>query len=765
MRRRRLADLAARRLRVRVRIGFPLVRADVHVLARIVRRGWGGLPRLFAARYLGTGIAPYDHHVYTRLLGAAGIGYTHPLAFRPSSIQTDVDTTQGSNSHHLGFTWFDDEVATSATVPTMAPGTIRVVPSFSGNQQFDCPGNAAGCTGSVRMLSERDESVTYDECGKVLFHSVAYLDPAGGPALESDEETKTYTVRSCPEHFLQSDVLTSTTPAASVTRTTRFTPDTSSNPTTGLATGEIQTVEVEPDGDASMHLIRTLGRDARGRLESVSDQDVATGETRTTGYLYEDADGVYVTTTNYPPTASAALSTRIWRHPGLGVVVETDDPNQLAAANTYDTFGRLLSQTRADGATMTVAYRDTQDPLAEHGVNLSLLPEGQAARQIDVHLDSFGREVSRDEPIDGARRRAVITSYDDIGRVNGRLVQSEQNGNSTTIAGQLVAYDDLIGNSRGQDDLGRFDGVRDDDLRRPHRDLRRRKQSSTTRILDAMGRISIQRAELASGTSDATFRYGPFSQFGHQSVEDGSGGTDIQYDTLGRPTSVTRQTAGGPRVATYNAFGEITTIYKLNPVTAEHFETLTYGHDALGRVTSITSPGYGSGQGIPAALNRAFYWDQAVTLTNGVPTGTTPVQKGLGNLIDAIDFNNGSQIHQQFDTRGLLWKKTWTLAQPQSQTFTFQYLYDSQGRLHEMTYPAIPGETAPFGVRYVYNQFTGMAEDLLDATDPNALPIWSVTDVNEHGQISHEICQSGALPQSRRQLTTSFPPDRRRASV
>jgi RHS repeat-associated protein len=683
-----------------------------------------------------------------------GAGYTHPLAFRPGTISTDIDTPQGPNSHHFHSVGFDDEIDTSDTIPTMWAGTVRVATIYTSNQQFDCPGNVSGCTGPLRALSERDESVSYDDCGKVLTRYVVnYSDPIA-PALQWDQDTATYTSGACPDHFLKTDTRTSSTPAETVTRTTLFTPDTSANAVTGLATGAVQTVEIEPTGDASTHLIRTIGRDDRGRLQSVSDQDVATGETRTTGYLYEDADGVYVTTTNYPATSSAALSTRAWRHPGLGVVVEVDDPNRLAAVTSYDTFGRPLSKTQVNGATATITYQDTQDPLAQHGVNLSVVPDGQSTRRADLHLDSFGREVRRDEPIDGARRRAEITEYDALGRRYGEFVQSEENGTSTTIAGQVVNFDDLdrptlvsklIWDGSIETISITFDGLSATATDGSNR--------STTRIVDGMGRLSIHRAVLPTPdatfpdgpyeTSDATYSYGPFSVFEHEGVEDGSGSTDVQYDTLGRPTSVTRQTAGGPRVATYNAFGEMTTLYKLNPVTGEQLETLTYGHDALGRITSMTSAGFGGGPGVPPALNRAFYWDQAVTLTNGVPTGTTSVQNGLGNLIDAIDFNNGTQIHQQFDTSGNLSKRTTTLAQPQPQSFTFQYVYDPYGRLSQLTYPAIPGEVTPFGVKYLYDQFSGIAADLLDAGDPNAPAIWSATDVNEHGQITHEILSVG----------------------
>ena len=70
--------------------------------------------------------------------------------------------------------------------------------------------------------------------------------------------------------------------------------------------------------------LMTVWRDSRGRMTSLDDKEVATGTTRTTTYQYQDADGVYVTTTTNP----MGHLTRVWRHPGFGFVVETDDSEQ-----------------------------------------------------------------------------------------------------------------------------------------------------------------------------------------------------------------------------------------------------------------------------------------------------------------------------------------------------------------------------------------------------------------------------------------------------
>src|SRR5262249_37667330 len=119
-------------------------------------------------------------------------------------------------------------------------------------------------------------------------------------------------------------------PYDSVTRTVAVTSD--------PVHGGIATLEIEPSGPSSTHPQRTLTRAPQGRLTQVDDQEVLTGTTRTTQYHYDDADGVYVSSV----INALGQPTRIYTHPGLGMVVETDDPNNLAATTSYDTFARPL---------------------------------------------------------------------------------------------------------------------------------------------------------------------------------------------------------------------------------------------------------------------------------------------------------------------------------------------------------------------------------------------------------------------------------------
>src|SRR5262249_890534 len=154
-------------------------------------------------------------------------------------------------------------------------------------------------------------------------------------------------------------------------------------------TGFIKQVDIEPTDTGSLRLIRDLTPDSRGRLQTVKETAVATGEARTTGFTYDSPDGAYVTLT----TDAVGNTRRVWRHPGFGFGVEIDDANSIPAAWSYDTLGRLLSETAASGASTTLTYSASLSPYFVSGADVQVLPEGKSSRQISVHLDAFGNEL------------------------------------------------------------------------------------------------------------------------------------------------------------------------------------------------------------------------------------------------------------------------------------------------------------------------------------------------------------------------------------
>jgi RHS repeat-associated protein len=664
-----------------------------------------------------------------------GSGYIYPEALVPTSTSSWVSTPQGPNSLHNTVSG-----VARTFLPSPAPGTIYMSHILANDYSQDCApatGSAPACSGSPRILTYRWHEVSNDVYGNATYDSTSFYDGASN-WLRSDTSIITYSGNDESKwlvHQLSQIQTTSQSGGGeSVTRTTNYTPD--------VNTGFIKSVDIEPTGDATTHRTRNLNPDAMGRLQSVSDIAAATGEIRTTSFKYEDSDGVYVTTTTYPATSTATMSTRVWRHPGYGFVVEADDPNQLPAVWSFDTFGRIQSATSVSGASAGVTYLDTESPLAVGGVDLQVAPGGSPTRQFSIHLDSFGRETSRSGiPIDGTQTLTLGTNYDNLGHISQKSVVSANGTTTTTLNTEALGWDDMdrpisdckttsyyvygtpVNACKGFTYNGLQVQVSDESGR------------TVTHIADPLGRPWVQQTVIgnpAGGTqtSKATFTYGPFDVLEHETAADGANNieskTDVGYDVLGRSTSVTR-TAAGTRGTTYNAFGEVVTTYKLFDGT--HYEDVTYVPDALGRVTSITAYN----------LARTFYWDASA----GSQAGATDPY-AIGKLVDVVTnergLNNDAQIHFSYGPNGMPATKKWTLKPSTAVTLTgtAQWTYDSQGRIDTLTYPVLNGWAAPLKVRYGYDSYTGTANSLFDITTGTSYAMWSANSRNALGQITSE---------------------------
>jgi RHS repeat-associated protein len=651
--------------------------------------------------------------------------YAYLYALLPATDRVDVDTPQGPNRHHY-------EIVQNTLTSYWQYNTIYVVNPYQITyKHFDCPSVSGGtCSGAARELSSRQQFPNFDLYGNLTKMNTLYFE--GSTQVRTDTDVINYQAPDTTSWLL--GLLDSTKPSTrssaiyspleSVTRTVRFTPD--------VVHGGIIAVEIEPSGDATTRLIRTFARDARGRLTSITDQEAATGAERKTDIFYENLGGTYDPDAVHVTKVSRSSGTivhdqRIWRHPGLGFVVEVDDPNGLAAARSYDTFGRLRSETDAAGASTTMQYND--NPYA--GADFLIFPEGRDTRAISAHLDSWGRETSKTSPVDATRVVKEELAYDAFGRVQTRTIEAGPAGSPTTVLNtSSLTYDDLnrlLSDCHlASDNLTHcatnvFDGRSVTGTNEAGRVV--------TQIADSLGRPSIQRAALQGGTSDATFTYGPFDLLEQEAVSDGSGQTKITYDVLGRRSTLTR-TDTGTRVTRYNAFGDVVATGKQAPDGTEA-ETLTYGRDLLGRPTSITGP-FGETYG-------RFAWDAPESAP------TQPAPYAIGKLVDV---NGAAMIHYDYGSNGLISTQTWTTSEfsAPEQVGSARYTYDSQGRLSTFTYPSRV-RSNPLALRYAYDPYNGEEASITDVTDAASprTPIWKVGARNELGQVASESMRVGAV--------------------
>jgi RHS repeat-associated protein len=642
--------------------------------------------------------------------------YAYPFALLPSTDRVDVNTDQGPNRHHY------ETLQNFWAGSWQSNGTYAPLPFQVDYRHYDCPTvSGSTCSGPSRTLLKRSQFLTFDPYGNLTKMETGHYDATGGP-IRIDTDVINYQAADTTNWLVSlldparpstraSSILS---PPETVTRTIRFTPD--------LTHGGVFAVAIEPSGDRTTHLLRTFERDPRGRLTSVTEEEVGTGLERATYFFYTNIGGTYDPDAVYATAIRRNVGlivhrSQIWRHPGYGFVVEVDDPNGLAATRSYDTFGRLVSETEMSGASTTVEYSDNP----YNGVDVRILPEDKATRMILVHLDSLGRETSRISPVDSARVLKEELAYDAFGRVQNRTIKSGPPSAPTTV---LNSY------SYGYDDLGRlladchlasdnmtycktsaFDGRSVTTWDEAGR--------TVTQIADALGRPSIQRAAVPT-TSDATFTYGPFDVLKREKTSDGSGQTDMAYDVLGRQISLTR-TGTGTRRTTYNAFGEVVETSK-QKTDGSQIEKLVYGRDGLGRVKSITDAA-------SAASYAVFSWDAPASSPG------SPAPNAIGKLVDVTA---AAQIHYDYGANGLPSKKSWTVASFAAPTAfgSMQFAFDSQGRLSTLTYPT-PGWSSPLTLKYSYDQYNGEESSVVDDANP-ATPIWSVSGRNQLGQIATE---------------------------
>jgi RHS repeat-associated protein len=700
--------------------------------------------------------------------------YSYPWALKPLTVRVDTDTTQGPNAHHRSVRTF------SYTKDTLVNGSrFSVLPLGSTTRVYDCVSDGAGgCAGAPRLLSRANDTIAYDQVlsynamGRPTHRATAYLNGSGA-TIRTDTVDTSYGAFDAGNWLMPATLVTATstsntvTPAETMTRTVRYTPDPNPNVYTGLLTGDAKVVDYEPSGDTSTRHNLTYDRDPRGRMRTLTSGAVwptstacntsctqtctatcqascagtpdpnacSSGclpscggacvtnclatptQTRPEGFLYEDADGVYPTTV----TNALGQPTRTWRHPGYGLVVETDDPNHLAAVAFYDTFGRPVSEIAMSGASLEYGYSDTSDPIAIGGVDMTVTAAGLASRQITVHYDSFGRVTSRVVPIDSARAVAAQASYDFMGHLTRQTILTGSPSAQTSVVNTYdYAYDDLgrpLSNCHlAADAAYHCETLQYDGLTTTMTDESGR---VVTHIADALGRPSIERAVLQTPTGDTTFSYGAFGLMEHEATSDGSGQTDVTYDNLGRVTQSTRKGAGTRGIA-YNAFGEVVSAFKV-PVSGPTTQVISYVRDALGRATSMTS------DTTPVARN--FYFD-----TN---SAGQPVTNGIGKLVDVTDAQSLVNLHFDYDPNGLLQKKTWQVSNAgATETYAVQFAYDTQGRIQTLTYPTPLGWSWPLTLSYAYNPYNGATDSITNLASGMAL--WSASARNDLGQITTE---------------------------
>jgi len=466
--------------------------------------------------------------------------------------------------------------------------------------------------------------------------------------------------------------------------------------------GLLRTVTVEPDHPELRRVTRFLRNDDGLPYRVIV---TANGGQRNTFVAYDEAERMFpVATWN-----ELAHYNRAVFHPGYGVPIVTDDPNQVKTEYAYDRFGRVRRVVPAAGTAGSISYASDEcntDLASTKGLCTSVHHD-DGARHVE-YSDEYGRtwEVG-DTGFDGALvfRRREFNAF-------GQPVRTTRPFTENAGPGTMVTFDSL---SRPQGIL--YPDATTTSFAHTMYTRRTTDGNGTSSYVtrDLNGRIV--EIEDASGPP-RTYSYGPFDQI--VAIEQLGYTTAIEYDKMGRRTRLDDPDQG-VTAFTYNGFGELLTSKHLvggNATLPDLVTELQY--DDLGRTrlradTVDDDPA----DAVPPAVETTEYQYDA-----------TP--HGLGKLRRTVSPDGIETVHT-YDQLGRPKLTEWNV---DGSSYKFEQSYDDWGRLTGLRYPEADGKT--FELNYGYTPggwLRGIARHT-NAVWPQPTPIWQITARNSDGMLA-----------------------------
>ena len=503
------------------------------------------------------------------------------------------------------------------------------------------------------------------------------------------------------------------TPTLSTTRTTKFNYDT--------GTGALNWIEADPDGQ---FLRKTAySRNAQGQVTtttvSTSDghQRVTTIGFAATGDLFPSSSTSSGVSSNCPTGSAvsaecaAPQTVTLKYHSGLGLLMETTDPNGVPSVSQFDGFGRLRVEQRATGSIVT----------RQHGVDTSvpydvLIDDGGKIRReqfdqrhlltstkeldqtgtwfsvTDIQRDPYGRVTNQTRP-DGVS--ATSFTYDSMGRLTSEI---------GPLAGQQATwtYSFLTTTRTNKGATSDANGSSIDQVDVTVHDEADRVISRTEKV----GAMSTSPGGTAGSSHDiiTKYVYGPFDAV--RDIVDTNGNTiHNDYDTAGRRWQVKDPDAGN-RTYHFNGFDQITS-------SSADGKTQQWDYDVLGRkIHETTSEG-----------TSQFNWD---TAPNGIgkPSSTTSMLDGVADAYE-------------YDQQGLLSGQT---RRVDGQSYRIDIGHDDLGRTNSIMYPVAAGSR--YSVKYTYDGNSGELQGIADGAGNS---IWHVDTRNHYDLVSQATYGNGAI--------------------
>ena len=374
--------------------------------------------------------------------------------------------------------------------------------------------------------------------------------------------------------------------------------------TPNLSTGLIDRVIVEPDDTTKdFYLSTNYVRNSNGLIESVIREDF-TGKSRRINITYDVLEGKLASSI----TNDLGHVTNLVYHPGLGVLVEQQNPDGTTKRWKYDRFGRIRrEETSPYGPKISINYLKYVPKGPSLVYSFDSLTQVKTVQdgyiEMNRYFDQLGRCIlqsmkSFDEKVMIEKSFAYNDNYPNKYAYISQQHFSDQHHSPLSEYRYIEFEYDRLGRlvRQGLPGLWNVRTVYDSLKTTVYNDSLYQEGYV---VEDELGRVtesvSILTEEPSKSKHDVltTYQYGPFNH--HEQIIDHFGNRIVlEYDHLGRCTKFLDPNTGETTFK-YNAFGN------LREKTDANLVTTTYLYDNIGRLESSKSK-YG---------NTFFVWDNA----------------------------------------------------------------------------------------------------------------------------------------------------------
>jgi RHS repeat-associated protein len=430
------------------------------------------------------------------------------------------------------------------------------------------------------------------------------------------------------------------------------------------------------------------------------------------------------TTGQFPVSHTNALSQTTTRtfHSTFGSLLTETDPNGiLVVSNTYEAFGRLQTETQADG---TYAIYDYEllgpgfNPAAiDQVVKTSRGSDTSFIRYEHVFRDRLGRMVNTYQLAPGGGYWTGARTYTNSGRVATEAVPFWTTGGYQYVAPYSTSYTyDLLGRVTQQS--------------RPRSDS---DATAVTTTYSYAGRTQ----SVTDPNSKVSTKIVDVNGWMRRSRDHDSYGQNFSYDAAGSLTAVTdtgsnalfsaiydygarpfqRSTTDmdlGTWNYVYNSLGEL--LYWQDPISYAsnpYYYPFSQTYDALSRVVSRTE------------AEGTTYWTWG---TGGYGIGKL-AYVSMPGYAESYGYDSSGRLSQRNIDPGV--------------TSTYDYTYNAQGLLDTLTYPT---STSGGRVAVKYCYAYGVLQQVRDGTScSSGTAYWTANTQNARGQTTQETLGNGVV--------------------